>query len=252
MSFMIIIFNSVPGLEIPSLLSRSLSSQFRGPLPLFSDLMTASTKMRTVTDLMDNLPEGSIDGFPDSVDKLEIHREREGQEESWASVLFAKLVWLLWKLPCMYSSDLGRLGPGFGVGAGFGFGIGFGLIGGAGFGFGLPGMQFGFGFGAGFGVGIGFGYGIGKGWAYDENGEHCNIPGIQGFPRANSNQLSSVCKDRGGGAVWNKDICIQTCNDSSEHGKEDLSVMWDQFLHNSKLALESFNEKQICRINKDT
>lgn len=111
----------------------------------------------------------------------------------------------------MYSADLGRLGPGFGVGAGFGFGVGFGLIGGAGFGFGLPGMQFGVGFGAGFGVGIGFGYGLGKGWAYDENGEHCNLPCFVGKQR------------------------------------DETGAVWDQFLYNTKIAFDSV-EKGMTRM----
>eukprot|EP00250_Pteridium_aquilinum_P019475 c24446_g1_i7 orf=111-521(+) len=77
--------------------------------------------------------ESSGDGdncVPDTIDKLEIHRYDALEEDSWPRLLLSKLLWLLWKLPCMYSADLGRLGPGFGVGAGFGFGFGFGLIGG--------------------------------------------------------------------------------------------------------------------------
>jgi len=37
---------------------------------------------------------------------------------------------LLWKLPVLKSSNLGKLGPGFGVGAGCGLGFGIGLLGG--------------------------------------------------------------------------------------------------------------------------
>ncbi|XP_076935819.1 uncharacterized protein LOC143602671 [Bidens hawaiensis] len=82
---------------------------------------------------------------------------------------------LLWKLPVVYSSKLGKLGPGFGLGAGCGLGFGFGLIGGAGLGPGIPGIQVVFGFGSGCGIGLGFGYAAGRGIAYDENRKHSNV-----------------------------------------------------------------------------
>ncbi|KAF3321731.1 glycine-rich cell wall structural protein 1-like protein [Carex littledalei] len=93
---------------------------------------------------------------------------------------------LLWKLPEVKSSDIGKLGPGFGFGAGCGVGLGIGLFGGLGFGPGFPGLQAGLGAGAGCGVGLGFGYGMGKGVAYDATGEHSNVGKLfqkgQGLP----------------------------------------------------------------------
>lgn len=129
----------------------------------------------------------------------------------------------------MYSADLGRLGPGFGCGAGFGFGIGFGLIGGAGFGFGLPGMQFGFGFGAGFGVGVGFGYGLGKGWAYDEEGEHCNLPSLVARSRVKKP------------AMWGQ-LAFPTMRDITTVEKEESGALWDQFICNSNMAFDFLEE----------
>jgi hypothetical protein len=37
---------------------------------------------------------------------------------------------LLWKLPEVKTTDLGKLGPGFGIGAGCGLGVGVGVFGG--------------------------------------------------------------------------------------------------------------------------
>ncbi|KAI5069248.1 hypothetical protein GOP47_0015549 [Adiantum capillus-veneris] len=178
-------------------------------------------------DLMETLPENQKNVLSETIEKLDKHnREHVLLEGSWAWILFSKLLWLLWKLPCMFSADLGRLGPGFGVGVGFGFGIGFGLIGGAGFGFGVPGMQFGLGFGAGFGVGMGFGYGLGKGCAFDENGEHCNLPGL------------NVTRDKRSSGSWDQ-LYPANHNDIPTSNKEEGGAMWDQFLHNSKLAFDS-------------
>ncbi|KAK6937907.1 hypothetical protein RJ641_031415 [Dillenia turbinata] len=82
---------------------------------------------------------------------------------------------LLWKLPVIKVSQVGKLGPAFGFGAGCGFGFGFGLMGGAGFGPGIPGLHLGFGLGAGCGIGLGFGYGLGRGVAHDEHRRYTNI-----------------------------------------------------------------------------
>ncbi|KAI5078510.1 hypothetical protein GOP47_0006181 [Adiantum capillus-veneris] len=169
------------------------------------------------------------DGLPDTIDKLEFYRTDAPSKHfsTWFSL--SNLVWILWKLPCMYSADLGRLGPGFGCGAGFGFGIGFGLIGGAGFGFGLPGMQFGFGFGAGFGVGLGFGYGLGKGWAYDEQGEHCNLPRLG-------------ARARGRKTTMLEQLPCATRRDITTVEKEETGAIWEQFIHHSNLAFDFLEE----------
>jgi hypothetical protein len=68
--------------------------------------------------------------LPQVVDKLEIPVADEHPRKYMLRFPLSSILWILWKLPCMYSADLGRLGPGFGMGAGFGFGFGFGLIGG--------------------------------------------------------------------------------------------------------------------------
>ncbi|XP_022974025.1 keratin, type II cytoskeletal 3 isoform X1 [Cucurbita maxima] len=82
---------------------------------------------------------------------------------------------MLWKLPVLKSSRIGRLGPAFGLGVGCGVGFGIGLVGGAGFGPGIPGLQLGFGLGAGCGVGLGFGYGAGRGIAQDDKRRYSNV-----------------------------------------------------------------------------
>ena len=79
----------------------------------------------------DPLPPDADSSLPDIVDKLEIPvADVQKQRNHRISIPLSSALWILWKLPCMYSADLGRLGPGFGVGVGFGFGFGFGLIGG--------------------------------------------------------------------------------------------------------------------------
>ncbi|KAG7025114.1 hypothetical protein SDJN02_13937 [Cucurbita argyrosperma subsp. argyrosperma] len=61
---------------------------------------------------------------------------------------------MLWKLPVLKSSRIGRLGPAFGLGVGCGVGFGIGLVGGF-----L--LQLGFGvLVSGCGLGLGFGYAI--------------------------------------------------------------------------------------------
>lgn len=165
------------------------------------------------------------DRIPDSVDKLESPRLDVSSILSAPWLSLSNLLWILWKLPSMYSADLGRLGPGFGCGAGFGFGFGFGLIGGAGFGFGLPGMQFGFGFGAGFGVGVGFGYGLGKGWAYDEAGEHTNLPSLGTRPRDKRP------------VMWGR-LPFPTLRDMTTVENEESGALWDQFVCNSNIAFD--------------
>uniref|UniRef100_A0A0D9XQQ8 Glycine-rich protein n=1 Tax=Leersia perrieri TaxID=77586 RepID=A0A0D9XQQ8_9ORYZ len=82
---------------------------------------------------------------------------------------------LLWRLPEVASTELGKIGPAFGLGIGCGAGAGVGFFGGAGLGYGFPGLTLGFGVGAGCGVGFGFGYGLGKGIAYDENKRYSNV-----------------------------------------------------------------------------
>ncbi|EEE51904.1 hypothetical protein OsJ_33500 [Oryza sativa Japonica Group] len=102
---------------------------------------------------------------------------------------------LLWRLPEVTSTELGKIGPAFGLGVGCGVGAGVGFFGeisklasgcsgiirslgfirGAGLGYGFPGLTLGFGVGAGCGVGFGFGYGLGKGIAYDQNKRYSNV-----------------------------------------------------------------------------
>ncbi|KAJ4751354.1 glycine-rich protein [Rhynchospora pubera] len=101
---------------------------------------------------------------------------------------------LLWKLPEVKSTELGKLGPGFGFGAGCGVGVGVGLFGGLGLGAGFPGLTVGLGAGAGCGVGLGFGYGMGKGVSYDEKGKHTNIGKLfqNGQPLPGQEQIGAL------------------------------------------------------------
>lgn len=46
---------------------------------------------------------------------------------------------LLWRLPEVTSTELGKIGPAFGLGVGCGVGAGVGFFGGAGLGYGFPG-----------------------------------------------------------------------------------------------------------------
>ncbi|KAH7443773.1 hypothetical protein KP509_02G050300 [Ceratopteris richardii] len=171
----------------------------------------------------------NADGVPDVVDKLEVYSPDTVKKQSLSRFSLFDFLWILWKLPVMYSTDLGRLGPGFGCGVGFGFGIGFGIIGGAGIGFGLPGLQFGFGFGAGFGFGVGFGYGIGKGLAYDEHGKHCNLPRWDFRKRAKN-------------LVTLEELHLPAVRALPLVEKEDSASLWDQFLQNSNLAFDFLDE----------